>query len=269
MTVGALTFAVKTYTGTEEEKVEFHMHHSAECDGRLKETGMMKCDKCSEEIHKNDSVSLTDHNGTLVSMSKDEKESCQVSNNGVLEVLQFTKATEVDPMYFESTDYIAPGRERKGDQATAAKAFGLLRLAMIETETVAIAKRVNKGRDQIVVLRPYGLNGIVMQHLFFESEIRLFNGWTNVPVEVDAPLVSAAVALVKEMTEDFDSTVYGDSYLSNLRKAIATKAAGKAIPEFTKTAAPASSGDDLMATLKAAVANAQSKPKVKRMAAGA
>ena len=263
LSVGALTFAVKTYTGTEEDKVEFHMHHSAECTGRLKETGFLKCEQCSSDVHKSEATYFTDYNGKLVPMTKDEKEACQVSNDGVLSVLQFAKLSDVDPMYFESTDFVAPGGEKKADKAVAAKAFGLLRLAMVETQTVAIAKRVKSGRDQIVALRPYGLNGIVMQHLFFENEIRLFNGWNEVPVEVDAPMVSAAVGLVNAMTEDFDPTSYGDSYLTNLRAAVASKATDAVAPTFTKDAAPSGSTDDLMATLMASVAAAQAKPKRK------
>jgi DNA end-binding protein Ku len=262
LTVGALTFSVKSYTGTEEDKIEFHGYHSASCQNRL-QRGLMKCSGCGEDIAESDGVSFVEHDGVLVSMSKDEKAACQVSNDGTLKVLQFTKASEIDPMYFESTDFVAPGGDKVGDKKVAAKAFGLLRLAMIETNTIAIAKRVNKGRDQIVALRPYGLNGIVMQHLFFENEIRLFNGWENVPVEVEAPMICAAVALVNAMTEDFDPTVYGDSYLSNLRKAIATKASGADAQEFTKDAAPSGSTDDLMATLQASVAQAQAKPKRK------
>lgn len=259
LTVGALTFAVKTYTGTEEDKVEFHGYHSEACAGRLREPKIMICEACSQEVDKNSGVSMTEHNGIRVTMSRDEKAACQVTNDGVMTVLQFAKASDIDPMYFESTDYIAPGGDGKKPDMAAAKAFGLLRLAMVETGTVAITKRVNKGRDQIVALRPYGLNGIVMQHLYFENEIRLFAGWENVPVEVEAPMVSAAVALVNEMTEDFDPAVYGDSYLANLREAIAAKAAGS-VKTFEKAAAPVASAD-LLATLQRSLDNAKAKPR--------
>jgi len=260
LSLGALVFPVKTYTGTEEDKVEFHMFHSADCPNALAQA--YSCTECGDEVPKQDTYYMTEaFNGKAVAISTEERESCQVMNEGVLEVLYFTPTDTVDPMYFESTDYIAPGGKKVGEVKAASKGFGLLRLAMIETNTVAIAKRVNRGRDQVVALRPYK-NGIVMQHLYFESEIKVLGDkWDAVPTEMDAPIVSAAVALVKAMTEDFDPTVLSDSFTNNLRAMVNEKASDKPVTKHAKKAAPPASGDDFMSVLLASAKSASARRK--------
>ncbi len=261
LSMGALVFPVKTYSATDEDKVSFNMYHSATCKNRLNQN--FTCSACGEEVSKADTYWQTEaENGVTVHISKEEQEMCQTNNDGVLEILKFVAADSVDPLYFESTDYIAPGGKKVGEVAASRNAFALLRLGMVETKTVAIGKRVRRGKDQIVVLRPNGLNGMVMQYLWFESEIKVMNKWVDVPVEIAAPVVRAGVELINAMTEEFDPAEYSDSYTNNLRALIAEKSTEKPVTKRSKKAAPAASGDDFMSILNASTAAAKSRKKV-------
>lgn len=263
LTLGMLTFPVKTYTGTEEEKVSFNCVHQAE-DGSVHKLneGPMLCKACNKSVPGDQILKgYAEKENEYVTVSKDELSGCQVTSSDALEILEFVPADQIDSIYFSNTDFIAPGGKKASDLSNAANFFGLIRLAMVETNTVAIGKRVSRGRDQIVAIRPYGLNGMTIQSLLFENEIRNFNGWKNVPSEMDSVQVAAAVSLVKALTTDFTMENKVDSYLGNVKAMVAAKVAKVDAPTFVKNADPQESAGDIMSVLKASLAAAQGRKK--------
>src|SRR5205823_11063173 len=71
----------------------------------------------------------------------------------VMEILEFVQAEQVDPIYLESSYYVAP--EEGGE-----KAYALLFTALKESGFFALAKVAMHNREHIIVMRP-GDKGIV------------------------------------------------------------------------------------------------------------
>src|SRR6202021_1268616 len=64
-----------------------------------------------------------------------------------MEILEFVKSSEVDPVYFESSYYMVP------DEA-GRRPYALLTKALEESEYVAIAQLTMHNREYTVFLRP-------------------------------------------------------------------------------------------------------------------
>src|SRR5439155_16484833 len=76
----------------------------------------------------------------------------------------FVKAAEVDPVYFESSYYMAP------DEASE-KPYALLFEAMRKTGYLGIARVAMHNREHIVLIRP-GAHGIVLHTMYYRDEVR-------------------------------------------------------------------------------------------------
>ena len=169
-----------------------------------------------------------------------------------IDVDQFVDLGEIDPVFFETSYYVAPA-------ATGAKPYALLARALEGSGKVAIVRFVMRSRQYTAALR--AVDGrLVMSTLAYADEV--------VPVEeveelvgLDAVDVSdrevkMAEMLVESLTAEFDLSKYEDDYRVQVLDLIAKKAAGE---EFEL---PAASGEpprivDMMEALEASVAAAK------------
>jgi len=81
-----------------------------------------------------------------------------------MEILEFVRLDEIDPLYYESSYYVTPEDEGR-------KAYQLLLDAMEDSGYAAIAKITMHQREHIVVIRPRE-NGMTLHTMFYNNEIR-------------------------------------------------------------------------------------------------
>ncbi|HLL23336.1 MAG TPA: Ku protein, partial [Kofleriaceae bacterium] len=142
--------------------------------------------------------------------------------------------------------YLGPGKG--GDRA-----YRLFRDAIEESELVGIAAYSARGKQYIVMLRPYE-DGLVMHQLRYPDEIK---PWSEVPMgrlpKAAPNELSLAGKVIEQLThKDFDPSQYHDDVKDRVRKLIAQKA------KTGEITVPASAPDkpevtDLMAALKASL----------------
>jgi DNA end-binding protein Ku len=254
LTFGLVTMPIKTYTATKEDTLSFNMLHSVKCPNRLKQ-GDMKCSCCDAVVAKADSVKGYEHRpGEFVIVNKEELEACAPLGDKIVEITEFVNASDVDPIYFQSTDFVAP--DKAGE-----KPFAILRAGMVKLNKVALGKVVMRGRELTVVIRPYGTNGLAMSYMFFENEVRAFEGWDKVPSVVNDRETAIAVQLIEAMSDDFKPETKFDSYAVNVKNLLKAKIAGEVEPVVEKKAQMPKT-TDLMAALEASLtAAAKSKKK--------
>jgi DNA end-binding protein Ku len=65
-----------------------------------------------------------------------------------MDILQFVGREEVDPIFFESSYYVAAGD-------SGAKPYALFLAALANTKQAAIAKLAMHNREHIVLIRPF------------------------------------------------------------------------------------------------------------------
>jgi DNA end-binding protein Ku len=104
---------------------------------------------------------------------------------------------------------------------------------------VAVGRWSARGKEQVVLVRPYGKDGLVIHQLYYANEVRAFSeidtGATFTFSEKEHDL---AGKLIEELaTETFDATKYTDSYSERVKAAVDQKVAGQEItiaPEAPK-----------------------------------
>jgi DNA end-binding protein Ku len=144
-----------------------------------------------------------------------------------MQILEFVRLAEIDPVYFETSYYVSP--ERAGE-----KPYALLLQALRETGFVALAQLAMHNREHVVVIRP-GRTGMVLHTMFYESEIRREDEFRADPASVDTRELDLAKRLVEALASPFEPGKYKDTYLEKLNELISSRISGE---ETHKAPAP-------------------------------
>jgi DNA end-binding protein Ku len=101
-----------------------------------------------------------------VNLTERDLESLEQEASQAVEITEFVPLAQVDPVYFEKSYYVGPG---KGGE----KPYRLLAEAMAKTDRVALAQFVMRGKENLVLIRPS--RGKLMLHLmYYADEVRNF-----------------------------------------------------------------------------------------------
>jgi DNA end-binding protein Ku len=139
----------------------------------------------------------------------------------VMEILEFVKSGEVDPIYFESSFYMAP-------DASGEKPYALLFDTLKKTGYVGIAKIAMHNREHIVIFRP-GQHGILMHTMYYTHEIRKVEEFRTDTSLVKEKEVQLAEMLVESLAAAFEPEKYHDAYRDNLQALIDAKVKGEEV----------------------------------------
>jgi DNA end-binding protein Ku len=165
----------------------------------------------------------------------------------VMEILEFVQSDQVDPIYLETSYYMAP------DEA-GEKPYALLFEALRDTGRSGVAKIAMHNREHIVILRP-GKKGVMLHTMYYTNEIRQVDEFrTDVTLVKDKEL-ALAKSLIEALAADFEPEKYHDEYRDNLLRMIESKKLGD---EVVATPEPQQSKViDIMEALKASLAAAK------------
>jgi DNA end-binding protein Ku len=252
---GLMTFPVKTFKATDADSVSFNQVHTC-ADGKVSQLkqGSNTCSCCGSTVEKSAMQKGFKVGDKFIVVTQAEIDAQKPAKEENMSLTEFIDATDIDPVFYESTEFIAPD---KGGE----KPFALLLAGMKQTGKVAKGVRVKGGREQTFVVRPYGQHGLAMSFLFADYEVRSFDKWAA--VNVSGEEVELAATLIERYEAKF-TPAKEDRFLSNVRRMLEAKSAGVAVPTPEVAAVP-STTVDLMAALKASLAAA---PASKKAAAG-
>ncbi len=184
--------------------------------------------------------------GQYVPITEADLKQASSKKSSAIEIDQFVAVEEIDSVYFDKPYYLTPD---KG----AARAFNLLRQALEKSKKVGVAKFVFRNREHLVIIKPY-YDLLVLNQLRFQEEIRSIADFDLPEKEkVTAREMEMAIALVNQLTQEFDPSQYKDTYTAELRDMIKNKSKGKLpVPKAAKAAKP-TKVVDLFETLKASL----------------
>jgi DNA end-binding protein Ku len=122
---------------------------------------------CNIVVERSDLVRGFQHaKNKYVPITEEELESLEVEANRSIDLKEFVPLASVDPVYFENTHYL--GADKGGE-----KPYRLLADAMAKSGRVAIAELVSRGKEQLVLIRPYR-KGLVLHTMYYADEVRDF-----------------------------------------------------------------------------------------------
>jgi DNA end-binding protein Ku len=188
-----------------------------------------------------------------VVLEKEEIENIKLKTTNTVEVKEFIKSEEFDPIFIEKNYYVGPDPGKKKVE-TATRAYSLLVKILHETNKIAIGKVVLKEKEHLVALRAYQ-RGLVMHQLKYLDEIRPMDEIGNLDSlqKVDSKELSLGKILVENLTtEKFDPGQYYDSYAKELEKLIEAKSKGQEIVPKQEEEEPEET-TDIIEALKASL----------------
>lgn len=242
---GLVSIPVKLYsTGESGRRISFNMMHE-ECGTRLKQQYI--CPKCEVVVPREDRTKGYEFaKGQYVLFDDDELKAIEMPKKDAVEITEFVPGDQVEPVFLDKPYYLGPD---KG----GARAYRLLSRALAETDRVAIAKYATRGREHLVMIRPHGEEGLVMDQLRYADDVRRFE---EVPVdeaEVKDAEMALALQLIEQAASDtFDPTRYTDEVREKMMELIQAKVEGEEIT-VAPSAEPATQIIDLMSALKASL----------------
>jgi DNA end-binding protein Ku len=250
LTFGLISMPVKLFSGARSSGISFNMLHRDDLS-RLKQQYVCLAD--GKAVERSDIVKGYEfRKDEYVVIEPEEIKKIEPKTAKTMEILEFVKTTEVDPVFFESSYYMVP------DEA-GRRPYALLTKAMEESEYVAIAQLTMHNREYTVFLRPHE-GGMMLHTMYYEEEVRKVEGFGAPDVELKDAEVKVAHQLIEALAADWEPEKYHDSFQDNLKNLIQTKLEGGKIAEVEKPKklAPVV---DLMSALKQSLAEMEGKKK--------
>ena len=238
---GMVSIPVRLYTATQSHDVHFHLLHKR--DG-VRLQNVRWCPKDEKAVPWDEVVRGFEYaKGNYVPVTEEDLDHLPVKTVHTVDISDFVKLEEVDPIYYDKAYYLAP-------EETGAKAFVLLRQALDKTGRAAVAKVAIRDKESLCMVRPYQ-DVLSMDTLFYANEIRPTKDIAVDGVGVSPKEIEMAVSLIENLSDHFDPQRYHDEYQAALKKLIDAKVAGAPLP-----APPSERGEkivDLMEALRASV----------------
>ena len=244
---GLISVPVRLLVAARESHVRFHEIHR-ECGTRVHQQLYCPYD---ERVVSRDEVAMGYEVGDdkYVLVEREELKNLQPHSSSVMEILQFVKLDEVDPLYFETSYFCVPEEAGK-------RAYGLLFRTMETLHGGAIAKLTMHQREQIVLIRPYE-GGLTLHTLFYPREIREAKSYgKDSGKDLKKEEIRLGEQFAKTLLKPFRPEEFRDGYQKRVEDLIESKSKGEEVPkpEKGRRLAPVV---DLMSALKKSVAETQ------------
>src|SRR3954470_10527282 len=219
LTFGLVTIPVRLFSAARSETISFNMLHK---DDHSRIRQVTYCALEDKPIQRSETVKGYEYEKDhYVVIDEEDIKKVAPKTARVMEILEFVKADQVDPIYLESSYYVAP--DEGGE-----KPYALLFQALRESEYYAVAKVAMHNREHIIVLRP-GSKGILSHTMYFQDEIRQVEEFRTDTSLVKDKELDMAKMLISSLEADFEPQKYHDTYRDNLQKMIEDKIEGKKV----------------------------------------
>jgi len=249
LSFGLVSIPVELYSAIEDHNIRFHLLHK-KCGSRVR--NQLFCPVCKIVIDRDETVRGYEiSKGHYVRIEDAELESLEAEANSSIDLREFIPIEKVDPIYFESTYYLAPD---KG----ADKPYCLLADTMEKTGRVALAQTVFHNKESLVLIRSVK-RGLVLHFLFFKNEIRDFDAIAKGDgVKATSEELKLGRGLIEKMSSaDFEPERYAADYRERALAMIEQKVKGQESKAVTP--APRRTGQvvDIFAALKKSLETAE------------
>lgn len=247
---GLVSIPIKIYTTNKSDNsIRFNMLHDA-CGTKLKQQYI--CPKDNEVVPRDKMAKGYEYEkGKFVKLTSDEIKALEAVSDNTVSLQEFVPVEAIDSLYIDKSYYLGP--DKGGDRA-----YALLCQAMRATGLVGVARYSARGKQHVVMVRPFGESGIIMHQMRYQADVRSFEDVPigDVPALAQAEL-DLAIKIVEQISADeFRPEDYSDEVKSRVLALIQQKVDGEEI----EVAAPVAKGEiiDLMAALKASLGMADS-----------
>jgi DNA end-binding protein Ku len=250
LSFGLVSIPVQLHTATKDQRIAFHLLHDR-CGSRVQ--NRYYCPVCNEVVERDDRVRGYEFaKDQYVQLTNAELESLETESSNNIELKEFIPLSKIDPVYFENAYYVGAG---EGGE----KPYRLLADALAKSNRAAIAQLVTRGKEQLVLIRPYE-NGLIMHSLYYSNEVRNF---ADIAKGENAKLsdkeIELGADLIENMSDGFKPENYRDEYRERVQAMLEEKSKGGEITVTAPEAPQRAQIIDLMQALKQSIEKAKPK----------
>ncbi len=248
---GLVNVPVRLYSATENHDISLHQVRASD-GSRIRYKRVAQAD--GEEVpYKEIAKAYETEDGKTVVLTDQDLASLPNRSSKEIEVERFVPIEQIDPILFDKPYFIEP-------DAMGAKAYGLLREALRESDRVAVVTVSLRTRMTMAVLRVVD-DVIVLQTLLWPDEVRDSARLDNLDQVSEPKKAEVAMArmLVDSMAGDFEPEGHVDDFKEALEALVQSKIEGGDVTEAPESEEEAESGEvvDLLAALQRSVDRAK------------
>jgi DNA end-binding protein Ku len=241
---GLISVPIRLFTAARYAHISFHEIHW-ECGTRVHQQLYCPYDK---RVVSRDEIAMGYEvdKDKYVLVEPEELKKVQPPSSSAMEILQFVKLDDVDPIYFETSYFAVP--EEAGQRP-----YTLLLKTMESLRYAAIAKVTMHQRERTAILRPYE-HGLTLHTLYYPAEIHEVKEYGKSPGrELKKEEVKLGEQFAKNLLKPFRPEQFHDEYQVRVKQLIESKEKGQQgrKPEKATKLAPVV---DLMSALKKSLA---------------
>jgi DNA end-binding protein Ku len=231
--ISLVNIPVRVFPATDAAAtISFNQLH-AECQTRIQQKRW--CPHCEREVPNSEIAKGYEfEKGRYVVMSEDDMAKVKTESTRVIDLVQFTDAAAIDPIYVERPYYLAP------DGPMAQEAFAVMREGM--KGKAGIGKLALYGREYLVAVQPRD-KGLVMYTMRHAAEVRSMEAIEELDSVPSATKVKPdEIKLAKQVIGNFEGALdlreYTDKYQEELQRIIDAKVAGEEVVQTEDEAPP-------------------------------
>jgi len=220
--ISLVNIPVRVFPATDSAAtISFNQLH-AECQTRIQQKRC--CPNCEREVPMSEIAKGYEfEKGRYVVMTEEDVSKVRPESTRVIDLVQFTDAAAIDPIYVERPYYLAPD----GNMAT--QAFAVIREGM--KGKAGIGKLALYGREYLVAVQPKE-KGLVMYTLRHANEVRSMDAIDELGT-VPEKVKPEEIKLARQVIENFEGKLnweeYRDEYQEELQRIIDAKIAGEEV----------------------------------------
>jgi DNA end-binding protein Ku len=243
--------APATKPAARQSDVSFRLLHR-ECMTPIKQKRW--CPKHDRELTPDEMVKGWEvAKGQFVLVEDEDLEALERSDDSrAIDITQFVRLDEVDPIYFDRTYFLVPG-----SAPAARRPYVLLLEAMKESGSAALGRFVRSGRESLCLVRARG-EALALETLFLAEDVYSQAEIEEAVADADAKEAELELArqVISSLEAPFEPETLTSDYRRDLRALLEAKLRGEeiAMPEEPAAEAPVI---DLMEALRASVAAAK------------
>ncbi len=239
---GDINLAVKLHTAVREDRIQFHLLHKRD---RVKLRQQMICAYEKEAVPPEDQVKGFEvEEGKYIIVDPEELEQADPESSRLVEVHDFVKGVQIDPVFFERVYYLEPDANAKGYSALVA--------ALQEMDVAGICTWAMRKRYYLGALQAAGklLRLTTLRHA---DEVVSARSLELPKIVLSEKELKIGTELINQLTAPFQPEKFADEHQKKLRHLIEKKARGEKIAVLRPTRRKPTSPDRLLEALEASL----------------
>ncbi|HEY2358912.1 MAG TPA: Ku protein [Phenylobacterium sp.] len=155
-----------------------------------------------------------------VVVTAEELDEIEIESSKTIDIDGFVDAADIDPIYFDSTYYLAP------DGPIAEETFSVILEAMRKAGKVAVARIVLSGRERLVTIQPI-VDGFRLTTLRSAKEVREpSSALDKLNAKYSDDMLGMAAQIIAQKEASFAPEAFEDRYEEALLALVRSKIAG-------------------------------------------